>query len=88
MLTSVELAPPVRVTTPEGLLKQVREPVLALVRAERFDSKLSCAWVFTHAGLVPGDYPLNDGTTVTIPKSLVGETAQARRGVTLEVTRG
>lgn len=84
MLTSVELAPPVQVMT-GGLLKQRREPVIALLGAVRTGSHLSCDWVFTHAGLVPGEYQLSDGSTVAIPKNLCGETASARRGVTLEV---
>jgi hypothetical protein len=86
LLTSVEtILGPVRVSE-DGLLKQPREPVLVLVGVERAGSLLSCDWVFTHAGLMPGPYALSDGTTVSIPPGLCGDSHQVRRGVTLEVT--
>lgn len=89
LLVSVEVEPaPGRVVMSRGgHLKRVREPVLALI-GERDGDSISCNWVFTYAGLVPGPYELSDGTTVTIPQSLCGETALARRGVTLEVRDG
>lgn len=85
MVTSTELAPPTQYAAPGGLLKQRRDPVLVILGEERVGSRLSCAWVFTHAGLMPGDYPLTDGSTVTVPKGLCGDTARAHRGATLEV---
>lgn len=70
-----------------GVLKATRQPVLVLVGAQRLGALLSCDWVITHAGLIPGDYPLRDGTTVRIPQSLCGDAHRASRGVTLEVKR-
>lgn len=84
ILSSVEHAPG-RQELVGGVLKRVREPVLVLVEPVRAGAHLSCAWVFTHAGLVAGDYELSDGSTVSIPKGLCGDSAQARQGVTLEV---
>lgn len=71
-----------------GVLKATRQPVLVLVGAQRLGALLSCDWVITHAGLIPGNYPLRDGTTVRIPPALCGDSHRASRGVTLEVING
>ena len=68
-----------------GTLKQERAPVLVLLGAKRDGQKLSCLVALTHAGLVPGPYPLSDGTTVHIPERLVGTKARFHVNVTLEV---
>lgn len=67
-----------------GVLKSVREPVLILIGERKGDS-LSCDWVFTHAGLMPGEYPLTNGITVNVPKALCSSEHRVVRGVTLEV---
>lgn len=71
-----------------GVLKATRQPVLVLVNPVPLGGLLSCDWVITHAGLIPGNYPLRDGTTVRIPPALCGDTHRASRGVTLEVING
>lgn len=71
-----------------GVLKATKQSVLVLVGAQRLGALLSCDWVITHAGLIPGDYPLRDGTIVRIPPALCGDTHRASRGVTLEVKHG
>lgn len=86
ILESVERAP-ARQTLVGGVLKRIPEPVLVLIGVSRLGALLSCDWVITHAGLIPGDYPLRDGTTVRIPQSLCGDAHRASRGVTLEVKR-
>lgn len=84
VVTSVERAPG-RQKLVGGVLKHVREPVLVLVNARREGRNLFCDWVFTHAGLVPGEYALTDGVTVVIPKALCGPEARYRNSTTLEV---
>ena len=70
-----------------GVLKSIRDPVLVLLGTQRVGSRLSCDWVFTHAGLVPGPYELESGQTVLIPPALTRRDAPGvHRGVTLEVT--
>lgn len=71
-----------------GVLKATRQPVLVLVNPTPTGGLLSCDWVITHAGLIPGKYPLRDGTTVRIPPNVCGDTHRATRGVTLEVING
>ena len=85
MLTSVELAPPVQVMT-GGLLKQRREPVVVILGERREGGTLSCGWLFTHPGLVPGAYELKDGTTVRIPPARCSGSGVAAHSVTLEVS--
>lgn len=68
-----------------GTLKQERAPVVVLIGAKREGRTLSCLVALTHAGLVPGPYPLSDGATVLIPERLVGSKAQCHPNVTLEV---
>lgn len=70
-----------------GVLKNVREPVLAII-GEQTDKSISSDWVFTHAGLMPGDYPLTTGFTVSIPQALCSSEHRVVRGVTLEVKHG
>lgn len=70
-----------------GVVKLVTEPVLVII-GERTGTHLSCDWVFTHAGLMPGDYPLVGGLTVRVPRALCAESHRAWRGVTLEVVSG
>lgn len=88
MLLSVELTPPQAVVSAAGVMKQVREPVLAVVGAEYRDGHLSCAAVFTHAGLIPGPYVLQGGLTVRIPQALVSDKHKVSQNVTLEVVHG
>lgn len=88
MLLSVELTPPQAVVSAAGVMKHVREPVLAIVGAEHAEGRLSCAAVFTHAGLVPGVYALQGGLTVRIPEGLVSDKHKASQNVTLEVVNG
>ncbi len=72
-----------------GVLKHVREPVLAAAGCYLDGPRLSCDWLFTHAGLVPGPYELESGITVHIPESLVSqEKHRVSRGVILEVVHG
>lgn len=69
-----------------GVLKMLKEPVLAAVGCRRDGARLSCDWLFTHAGLVPGDYALESGITVRVPEALTSrEGHRVSRGVTLEV---
>lgn len=68
-----------------GTLRQERAPVLVLIGAKRDGASLSCLVALTHAGLMPGPYPLSDGTTVLIPERLVGSKAGVHAHVTLEV---
>lgn len=83
VFTSVERAPG-RQSVVGGVLKSVREPVLAII-GEQTDKSISSDWVFTHAGLVPGDYPLTNGITVSIPQALCSSEHRVVRGITLEV---
>lgn len=69
-----------------GLLKQPREPVLVLANPVQHEQTVSCDWVFTHPGLVPGAYPLTNGITVSIPTGLCSQEGQAAPDQTLEVT--
>lgn len=87
MLTSVELAPPVNTVTAGGRLKSLREPVIVILGETRTNQHLSCAVIFTHAGLMPGVYELNDGTRVRIPHELVGDTHRTSYSVTLEAPK-
>jgi len=73
------------VAVEDGLLKQRREPVLALVSPRLNGRHLSCDWVFTHPGLMPGPYPLTNDLTVTIPPELCSGSGTARHAITLEV---
>lgn len=72
--------------TEGGLLKQPREPVLALANPVQHEQTVSCDWVFTHPGLVPGPYRLTNGTTVVIPPALCPVDGRAVPDQTLEVT--
>lgn len=73
------------VAVEDGLLKQRREPVLALVSPRLNGRHLSCDWLFTHPGLVPGPYELVGGITVHIPPARCSESGVAAHSVTLEV---
>ena len=77
-----------QLTVEGGILKQHREPVLVLVNPVRDGTHLSCDWIFTHPGLVPGAYPLVGGLKVNIPPELCAPEgrADANANVTLEVT--
>jgi hypothetical protein len=85
VLTSVELAPPVQIVS-GGLLKQRREPVVVLLGSRREGGTLSCDWLFTHPGLVPGAYALTDGSTIRIPPARCSGSGVAAHSVTLEVS--
>ena len=70
-----------------GIFKMHREPVVVVV-PQGFDGKsLACHWLFCYGGLIPGDYPLENGMTVRIPEAYCGTEATAHSGVTLEVTQ-
>lgn len=86
LFTSVERAPGHQRVV-GGVLKSVREPVISIV-GERAGAVLSCDWLFTYAGLVPGDYALTEGFSVRIPQRFTGREAVCLRGVTLEVNSG
>lgn len=88
MLVSVEKTPG-RQALVGGLLKHIREPVLVAVGCHLNGSRLSCDWLFTHAGLVPGPYPLESGITIHVPDTLCGrDKHRVSRDVHLEVTDG
>lgn len=68
-------------------MKQRREPVVVLLDSRRDGNTLSCTWLFTHPGLVPGPYQLQDGSTVMIPPARCSDRGVAAHTVTLEVIR-
>lgn len=74
--------------TPGGLYKERSEPVLVALAPQRREAGLFCPVLFLHAGLEPGVYPLEDGTSVRVPPQMVGEAARVLQRVTLEVVSG
>ena len=87
VFTSVERTPGKQAVV-GGVLKSVREPVIAAI-GERAGPHLSCDWLFTHAGLVPGAYEMRGGWTVVVPEKFTRREAPGVfRGVTLEVQHG
>lgn len=85
MLVSVETALGPQRVSGGGVLKRQREPVVVLIGPRREGAFLSCDWLFTHPGLVPGPYELSDGTTVVIPPARCSDSGVAAHTVTLEV---
>lgn len=85
MLVSVETTLGPQRVSEGGVLKRLREPVVVLIGPRREGAFLSCDWLFTHPGLVPGPYELSDGTTVVIPPARCSDSGVAAHTVTLEV---
>ena len=85
MITSVETTLSGARLTGSGTLKNTRVPVIVLVGAKRENHTVFCSLASFHAGLVPGEYEMSDGTTITVPKGLVGSKHAHHPNVTLEV---
>ena len=67
-----------------GVLKQPREPVLVLINPVLDEGIVSCSWLFTHPGLIPGDYPLTNGVSVHVPREHCSPDGSDAPEVTLE----